>query len=181
VPYPPERRPGSINIGFQALKGASEASIASIPEVRDSVALREALISVNAIQTDFFTVGCEKSMNRDGNKFWKKGYLEFSYNYAEAVSDAMYYFALFFHFQKLEEVRKLVGSTRVQFVWELQPAQFTKIERDGFTCAVWITTGTFDQSSECERVWDDAVHLLTQFLVAGRIKQTTAMTGIYEA
>jgi len=36
---------------------------ALIPEVQDSPALKNALIALNAPETPFFTVGCEKSGN----------------------------------------------------------------------------------------------------------------------
>lgn len=182
VPYPPEEHPDSVNMGFQDLKGAGEEAIRSIPEARDSAALREALISLNGLETDFFTVGCEKSLNRRHNKFWKKGYLEFSYNYAEAVSDATFYFALFFHFQKSVEVRNFAAANGVRFNWDLQPARFLRAERDGFTCAVWITAGDYDSATQCESIWDDAMRLITQFLTSCRLaKKANALSPIYGA
>ena len=61
--------------------------------------MQEALARIADPKTAFFTMGCEKSFNPvTGGGFWAKGYIEFSYNYAQAISDAQNYFPLFFHF-----------------------------------------------------------------------------------
>jgi len=183
LPYPRDEREDGVNIGFQPLKGAAESDILAIPETADSLPLRQALLALNAKETDLFTVGCEKSLNLNQTRHWKKGYLEFAYNYAEVVADAVPYFVLFFHFQQAADTRKFIASNRIQFIWEIQGVRFTKISRDGFACCVWITTGEFETAAECERVWGEAVRLLTRYLASCRIKKrpTSPLTPIYDA
>jgi hypothetical protein len=168
IPYETEdRKDGTKNSGFRALKGATKEAILDIPEAQDCPVFAEALIALNAAETPLFTVGCEKSLNRRQHQFWKRGYLEFSYNYAELVKDAVPYFTLFFHFDRA--TREFVSSRSVQFLWELQQARFEDANVDGFTCCVWITAGDFPTATKCEEAWDEAVRELTQGLLTTRL------------
>jgi hypothetical protein len=179
VPYPSEEREdGGRNVGFRDLKGDAGA-IQSIPEVQDCPALQEALSVINAPETPFFTVGCEKSLNRRGAQFWKKGFLEFSFNYAEIVQDAIRYFPMFFHFSQSKQVQDFTSNNAVRFFWEIQEARFVKINQSGFTCAVWITTGDYPTAAECEAVWDAAVRQVKDFFVVCRISNLPPSGPIY--
>jgi hypothetical protein len=67
VPYggADEDRPdGTRNCGFKNLKGKPE-EVDSIPEARDNPSLKNALLVVNGTDTPFFTMGCEKSCNKE--------------------------------------------------------------------------------------------------------------------
>jgi hypothetical protein len=178
IPYPSELHEDRTNHGFKDLKGDTSA-IQTISEAQDCSAFRDALVALNAPETPFFTVGCEKSLNTYGGKFWKKGYLEFSFNYAELVSDATSYFTLFFHFNRAEPLRELLSRHSIRFCWELQQCRFKKVNVGGFTCCIWITTGDYSTAGECEMVWDDAVRHITGFLVASRISKLPPSPRIY--
>ncbi|WP_298243238.1 hypothetical protein [uncultured Bradyrhizobium sp.] len=142
IPYPADLENDRTNQGFKDLKGNPEV-IETIAEIRDCPALRDALMALNEPETQFFTVGCEKSLNEHERKFWKRGYLEFSFNYAELVRDATPYFVLFFHFNQAAPIRDFLPKHSVQFAWELQRCHFRKADVAGFTCAVWISTGDY--------------------------------------
>lgn len=178
VPYPVDLDDGRTNQGFKDIKGDPDAA-AAIAEVQDCPSLRDALIALNAAETHFFTVGCEKSLNEYEGKFWKRGYLEFSFNYAELVADARLYFTLFFHFNQAAPVRDFLPKHSVHFGWELQGCRFKKTDAAGFTCAVWITTDDCATAEECERVWDEAVDLLVGFLIHFRISNLPPSPPIY--
>ena len=165
IPYPADLNDGRTNQGFKDLKGNTGA-IQAIAEIQDCPALRDALVAINAPETPFFTVGCEKVLNEDEGQFWKKGFLEFAFNYAEMVSDATHYFPLFFHFNQAAPLRDFLPKHSVQFCWELQQCRFNKIGASGFTCCVWITTGNFSTTAECEAVWDEAVYHVAGYLAA---------------
>jgi len=178
IPYPAELENDRTNQGFEDLKGNPE-TIENIAEIQDCPALRDALIALNEPETQFFTVGCEKSLNEYEGKFWKRGYLEFSFNYAELVRDATSYFMLFFHFNQAGPIRDFLPKNSVQFAWELQGCRFRKAEVAGFTCAVWISTGDYPTAEECERVWTEAVDLLAGFLIRFRISNLPPSAPMY--
>src|ERR1700732_1386852 len=142
IPYfgSDKRSDGSENHGFKALKGRTY-DVDLVPEVLDNAALRNAVITLNDPGTPFFTIGCEKSCNRENSGYWMKGYLEFSFNYTELVSDARYYFELFFHFN--DWFHQQLQRAIVSYHFELDGAIFTnKSSAHGFTTTVWIRTLT---------------------------------------
>lgn len=166
IPYPAEvRDDGTKNLGFRDLKGIDAANL-DIPEANDSPAIRDALLAINQSQTPFFTVGCEKSLNEYQGKFWKRGYLEFSFNHAKLIADAAHYFPLFFHFSFA--AHEFVLKRPIQFMWELQAARFTQADATGFSCCVWVTNGDYKTAEECERDWDEGLRLLTKFLLSAK-------------
>jgi hypothetical protein len=167
VPYPVDLDDGRENHGFRVLK-SDPSAIETIPEIQDCPALREALVALNAPDTPFFTVGCEKRLNRNKGSYWRKGYLEFSFNYAEWIGDASSYFPVFFHFHHSEPVRQFLSKQSIELCWELQPVRFEKIDKPGFTCCVWITTGSYPTAAKCKAVWDEAVRHVTGFLMSVR-------------
>ncbi|HEV7766221.1 MAG TPA: hypothetical protein VGQ76_14545 [Thermoanaerobaculia bacterium] len=65
IPYAPAERENSTCHGFKLLKGASPAEIEQIAEVQDLPCFSEALVRINAADTAFFTIGCEKAINRE--------------------------------------------------------------------------------------------------------------------
>jgi len=165
VPYPSDvRDDGSLNHGFLNLKGAEAQRISDVHEAADCPALKNILATINAPESPFFSVGCEKALTGAVNKFWKKGYCEFAFNDANRVKDAMYYFHLFFHFNRAQE--PFDADTKIQYLWDLQPANFRQCDVVGFTCCVWITVGKFDDASKCSRVWAEAVTRLGDFLAS---------------
>lgn len=164
IPYPESgpRPDGAENYGFKALKGRSQDADL-IPEVLDNIALKNAVIALNARETPFFTVGCEKSCNQDQLGYWMKGYLEFSFNYTELVADARYYFEIFFHFNTW--FRKQPQEAVVQYHFELEGAAFLDASTaHGFSLTVWITTSTLPAEESTRAAWSWALNLLVEFL-----------------
>ncbi len=156
------REGGSVNYGFRPLKG-KPVEAAEVPEVQDEEHLKNALVVINDSNTAFFTTACEKSFNHDDNGFWAKGFLEFSYNYTEMVTDAQNYFKLFFEFNR--SIWQQGFNEPVQYHWELEGAVFTDCNScTGYTACVWIATADFDNQSDLRSVWGKSVDFLVDFL-----------------
>lgn len=178
IPYPPDEGDDYTNYGFQDLKSDTSA-IQAIHEVQDCPAFRDALVAINAPETPFFTVGCEKSLNRHEEQYWKRGFLEFSFNYPEVVTNATSYFGLFFQFSQSTEVRDFLAEHSIHLCWELQQCRFKKIDESGFTCCVWITTNDHTTAAECEADWDEAVNHVARFVAAFRLTRLPPSPPIY--
>lgn len=166
IPYGPvDRGDGHPNHGFKSLKGKPEEA-ALIAEVRDNKVLRAALVRINARDTPFFTIGCEKKFNHEHGVFWARGFLEFAFNYPELAADAQNYFKQFYDFnfhlfdEKFDEP--------VQFSWELEGAAFRESGTNGFSACIWITTKDLSDEAETRRVWEKAVRFLTDYLAQQR-------------
>jgi hypothetical protein len=156
------REEGSICHGFKLLKWASSDDARAIPEASDIQCLQDALVTINAPATAFFTVGCEKALNKTERGFWAKGYLEFAFNFREFAEDAQWYFKLFFDFTALIAERKY--EEPIQFFWELDGANFTRANFIGYSAAVWFTTDVLNSAEEAKDVWCSGVRLFAEFL-----------------
>jgi len=162
IPYKPKTRPeGSICHGFILLKGKPHEAV-KIAEVSDNVALLNALQAINNSSTAFFTVGCEKSFNREEEAFWAKGYIEFSFNYSELVTDAQTYFKLFFDFNGA--IWESGFKLPVQFHWEIDRALFSARNIGGFTATVWVATAHIATEGRCKAIWAESITFLSDFL-----------------
>ena len=94
------------------------------------------------------------------------------------LKDAVPYFQLFCHFDRAS--REFVSTRSVQFLWELQQANFIKANVAGFSCCVWITTANYPTVAECETVWTDSVDHLTQYLLVARLRgKAVELPSIY--
>jgi hypothetical protein len=171
-----ERPDGSRNHGFKPLKSAPE-EIAEIPEAQGVTALKNALIALNAADSPFVTVGCEKAFGKNDSGHWGSGYLEFAFNYAELIADAAFYFKLFFLFnQRYCQQKQPVG---VQYNFELEGATFLAANVSGFTISAWIHAGTYP-TEECARAeWAEALDTLVTFLREQPIPPDGLYTKIY--
>lgn len=147
--------------GFKPLKGRPDEA-ATIPEVHDSDALKNALVKINNNATPFFTVGCALSINSEPGGFWAKGYLEFSFNYIEIAKDSPNYFLLFEQFNKY--IRASGFNLPVDFNFQLEEANFPAIAADGHTASVWITTAEFPARDDAQKTWNQSIGLLADFL-----------------
>ena len=165
IPYPAASDAGSQNFGFRVLKGKLD-KIGNIQEAKNSQCIQEILRTLNADDSPFFSVGCEKAFNEGPNGHWAKGYIEFAFNYSKLVTDATYYFPLFFHFNK--HATDFLPHHDVQFWWDLQPANFVAAKCVGFSCCVWVTTGMIATSNGARNEWESAVTLLSSFLRAAK-------------
>lgn len=164
IPYLAAERPeGSTCHGFKLLKGRPDSEAIAIAEAADFDCLASALVAINRVGTPFFTVGCEKAFNGDGETFWVKGFIEFAFNYTDLAADAVSYFISFFHFHDFVKSRGF--NEPVTFHWELQGCSFLDADRSvGFTCAVWVTTADGPTAEVVRTAWCAAVSLLAESL-----------------
>lgn len=184
IPYPASLHGANSNHGFKALKGRPESEIRDVPEARKLPELQDALVRLNAVDSPYFTVGCEKSFNEEANgKYWARGYLEFAANYYEMASEAQNYFAAFFHFDKFlyESQYYKKFNKKVMYFWEIEGAKFTSIDRDGFTASVWISTGILQDADEVKSLWCEALTFLVDFLIDISGPPRNDMQLIYES
>lgn len=164
IPYGGGTRDGSsINHGFKPLK-AAENPATSVPEAHDDPPLTQAINAVNAPQTSFFTVGCEKSLNPQADgKYWKRGYLEIAFNDTALCNDSRNYFALFQEFSA--HLHKTGFRSSLAIEWELEAAHFIAANIGGWTVTVWITTALVNTVAEAEQLWAVGLATLVEFLV----------------
>ena len=163
IPYVSGIRPeGSSCHGFLPLKGAAAERIRSVPEACDLPSLAEALVSINDPRTAFFSIGCEKSLNVTPGGVSMRGCLEFAFNSVDYVSDAHWYFKLFFAFHRLLVERSF--DHPFQFLWQVERAEFTNVQVTGFTAAVWLTTAELPTRRGATELWGSGLALLTEHL-----------------
>lgn len=162
IPYDPLERDVSTCHGFRLLKRASLEEIGAVPEVEDLPCLREALVSINAPSTPFFTIGCEKAFNQEPSSWWAKGYLEFAFNDHEYAADAQWYFKLFFDFT--HHIIRRGFDAPVQYHWELDGAEFKVAGFTGYSAAVWVQTADLTTAEAVKQLWCAAVQELAAFL-----------------
>lgn len=151
----------SAEMKFKPLKGRVE-DVAEIPEVRDSDALKQALERINSSSTAFFTVACAKACNSEAGRFWARGSIEFAFNYVEIVRDSPNYFLLFEQFNR--HVLEAQFDVPVDFNFQLEGAHFAAISAVGYTARVWITTAEFAAIEQAQKVWNQSIGFLTDFL-----------------
>ena len=159
VPYggADEDRPdGSRNFGFKNLRSNPE-EIEVIPEAQNVPALKNALRVLNAPESPFFTIGCEKALQKNDLGYQVNGYLEFAFNYCELVADAQFYFKLFFDFNQWYWSQQ---QQAVQFVFELEGAQFLDANVAGLTMSVWIATSSLPTEELARSTWEAAIDLI---------------------
>jgi len=162
IPYLGVKRDRSTNHGFVALKGKPAGEARKIAEAGDVEAVARCLERLNHADTGFFTVGCEKAFNVDGDVHWAKGYVEFALNSIELASDAQQYFKLFFEFNHRLFAKNF--NLPVQYGWELEGAMFQTTDTSGFTATVWVTTDVCPMEGEARELWSRALDELTDFL-----------------
>jgi hypothetical protein len=156
-----DRPDGSRNHGFKPLR-TNQGEIATIPEAIGITALENALIALNAPTSPFFTVGCEKAFGKNESGHWVGGYLEFAFNYAELVTDAAFYFKLFFLFNQWYWNQKQQAG--VKYTFELGGATFLNANVSGFTITAWIFAGTYPTKELAQAEWEGALDTLVAFL-----------------
>jgi hypothetical protein len=161
VPYRAEHRQDSPNYGFVNVKGNPDAA-ARIAEVQDDEALRDAIVRINAQDTAFFTIGCEKSFNQDGAEFWTRGFIDFAFNYCALVADAQNYFPVFFHFNNRLLREKF--NHLVRFEWQLEENHFRDANCKGFSVILWITTRICASDEESRSLWRPSVKIVADHL-----------------
>ena|SRR5579862_8046763 len=177
-----DRPDGSRNHGFKPLK-SNPAEIAVIPEAQGITALKNALIALNAANSPFFTVGCEKASGENDSGHWMRGYLEFAFNYCELVADAQFYFKLFYRFnQWYWQQKEQVG---VQYSFELEGADFLDAKINGgatvsgLTITAWILAGSYPTKDLAQAAWEGALDMLVTFLSQHPVPPDGQFSKIY--
>jgi hypothetical protein len=171
-----DRPDGSRNHGFKSLKSNPE-EIAAVPEAQGITALKNALIALNAADSPFFTVGCEKAFGKNDSGHWINGYLEFAFNYGELIADAAFYFKLFFLFNQWYRQHKQQAG--VQYNFELEGATFLAANVSGFTISAWISAGTYPTEEFARAAWEEALDILVTFLREQPVPPEGLYTKIY--
>lgn len=163
IPYAGMTEPradGSQNFGFMNLK--SEPNLTeSVPELQKDADLKNAVSAINR-NCGLFTVGCESGSTSDQQGHRHSGYIEFAINSKNLIPDALNYFRIFYLFDC--ELAKMPFTHSVQFNWELQPATFLDSGVQGYTCAVFVNTGTCADLSTAAQSWSAALAALAQVL-----------------
>jgi hypothetical protein len=178
IPYPAAQHGTSTNHGFKQLKG-SEDPAASVPEAKDNAAIMRAINLLNANETHFFTIGCEKALNKnpDGS-FFMKGFLEFSYNYREAIADPQAYFRLFLEFDELLRMQT-PPYLRGHFYWVMEQNRFLDVSRSGYSLVTWLTTEDRPSGEEASSWWERALNLQTDYLLGFQLPEAGGLQRIY--
>jgi hypothetical protein len=135
IPYPAASNADSQNFGFKPLKGKPD-KIAKIQEAKGMPGIVKLLQALNAKDSPFFSVGCEKYIGdyHDG-LFYVRGYVEFAFNYGPLLRDIQY-MSLFKGFTDYVAKNPLSKGWSVN--WDLQPAHFTSAKIDGYSCCLWL-------------------------------------------
>ena len=164
IPYAGDRtatEASTINYGFRNLK-IKPSLIDTIPELTEDESLKALVRSLNDKDTCFFTVGCFSKQVEDSERYRQQGYLEFSWNCAGCVQDAINYFALYFHFEKF--LRGKGFNQPVHFKWIIQEAAFSDVSVDGFSCAIYIETRLLSSVEQAHQVWQLSLRMIDAYL-----------------
>lgn len=147
--------------GFILLKGRIDA-VPTIPETEGCDALKRALATINDGATPFFTAGCGKSFNSDQDGHWARGYIAFAFNYLELAKDSPNYYLLFEQFNAF--IKEAKFNLPVDFNFEIRRAEFTAVPAAGHLARVWITTSAFPAMELAQKLWNQSVGFLADFL-----------------
>ncbi|MEO1621098.1 MAG: hypothetical protein AAFU53_08695 [Cyanobacteria bacterium J06632_3] len=164
IPYAADRLVASdtaTNYGFKNLK-IKPSLIETIPELADDVGLKALVKALNKKESCFFTVGCSSELVQSESGCCRKGYLEFAWNCASCVQDAINYFALYFHFNKSLLVKSF--NQPVQLKWIIQEAAFADVQVHGFSCAVHIETRMLSSAEQAEQAWQLSLRMLDAYM-----------------
>lgn len=173
IPYAADRlieQDASVNYGFKNLK-IKPSLIETIPELADDVGLKALVKAINRKESSFFTVGCSSELVQSGEGHCRKGYLEFSWNCASCVQDAINYFALYFHFNKSLLVKGFNQPVRLK--WIIQEAAFSDVEIHGFSCAVHIETRSLSSPEQAEQAWQLSLRMIDAYFATVETPQAT--------
>lgn len=135
IPYPAASNADSQNFGFKPLKGKLD-KVDRVRELSEIPGVADLLRAINASETAFFSVGCEKFIgpNTDGT-YYVRGYVEFAFNHPEFLRDVQY-MALFATFNRYIVDKPMTEEWSVN--WHLEPAFFQKVDTSGYSCCMWL-------------------------------------------
>lgn len=185
IPYAADRQPAgqgqagvetsnAPNYGFKNLK-IKPSLIETIPELIDDTGLKALVEMINRKESCFFTVGCESERVQTAEGHHRQGYLEFAWNCASCIQDAINYFALYFHFNKSLLVKGF--NQPVQLKWIIQEAAFSDVDIHGFSCAIYIKTYPLSSSEQANQVWQLSLRMIDTYFST---VETLQATPIYQ-
>ena len=149
------------NYGFKNLK-IKPSLIETVPELVHDTSLKALVKAINQGEGSFFTVGCNSEIVSSTEGYRRKGYLEFAWNCASCIQDAINYFALYFHFNKALLLKEF--NQPVQIKWIIQEAAFSDIKIHGFSCSVHIETRLLSSTEQANQVWQLSLRMLDAYL-----------------
>ncbi|MEL6491238.1 MAG: hypothetical protein AAFQ95_14875 [Cyanobacteria bacterium J06621_3] len=107
-------------------------------------------------------MGCSSELISSYEGHYREGYLEFAWNCASCVQDAINYFALYFHFNKSLLTRGF--NQPVQFKWIIQEASFSDADIHGFSCSVHVRTRSLSSPEQANQAWQLSLRMLDAYL-----------------
>ena len=163
IPYAADRLATahqSINYGFKNLK-ITPSLIDTIPELSDDSSLKAFVEAINKKESSFFTVGCTSALSQVPDGYRRQGYIEFAWNCASCVQDAINYFALYFHFNKSLLIKGFNQPVDIQ--WVIQEAAFSDVSVHGLSCAIHIETRSLSSPEQAEQAWQLSLRMLDAY------------------
>jgi len=164
IPYAADRpveNSSRVNYGFKNLK-IKPSLIETIPELSDDLSLSALVQAINKRETCFFTAGCASELVSSYRGYYREGYVEFAWNCASCIQDAINYFALYFHFNKSLLTKGF--NQPVQFKWIIQEAAFLDVDIHGFSCVVQVKTRSLSSSEQADQAWQLSLRMIDAYL-----------------
>jgi len=168
IPYAADRQPAGLaetskppNYGFKNLK-IKPSLIETIPELVDDAGLRALVEMINKSESCFFTVGCASERVQTAEGHHRQGYLEFAWNCASCIQDAINYFALYFHFNKSLLVQGF--NQPVQLKRNIQEVTFSAVEVHGFSCSIQVKTRSLSSAEAANQAWQLSLRMIQSYL-----------------
>ncbi len=165
VPYSPVHRPGGYdNYGYFDLKRRPE-DINKIPEIRDLPELRQLIVMLNAPNSLFHTLGCEKSFAPSENPQYKRrmnSYFDIVYEVVNWNLDTKNFEGLYAKFEEFAGSKgDLPNSFGVEFALGItifnEHANLT-----GLHTAIW-NFGYGKNDAEAKREWRKGIAIVKEF------------------
>ena len=155
------REGGSTNHGFQLLKNSGLA-VDSIPEASDEPSILRLLEILNAADSPFLSLGCEKVLTENDGRWFKRGYIEFTIDSIEIAGDARSSFFVFYQFDKY--LNQVHFNEPITFHFELEGNALDRVNAAIYSVICWITTNTWtDSPEETNLLWAKGVDVLATF------------------
>ncbi|MEM8504369.1 MAG: hypothetical protein AAF716_14595 [Cyanobacteria bacterium P01_D01_bin.1] len=156
-----QAEPRDINYGFKNLK-IKPSLIETIPELADDASLKAVVAAINKRESCFFTIGCSNELIQTDQGYHRQGYLEFAWNCASCIQDAINYFSLYFHFNKSLLVKGF--NQPVYLKWLIQEAAFSDVEVHGFSCSIYIRTKSLSSPEQASQAWQLSLRMIDTYL-----------------
>lgn len=163
IPYPAASNADSQNFGFKPLKGKPD-KVDRIRELSEIPGVADLLKAINARETAFFSVGCEKHIgpNADGT-YYVKGFVEFAFNHPDFLRDVQY-MALFATFNRYIFGKPMPEAWSVN--WHLEQAHFQRVDTSGYSCCMWLHVRSYFTRERAVEEYNALARHLIEFFEA---------------